>query len=155
MVTLLLNPGGRGGWGVRMASFAAWALAAGLAVFWGLRLFSGGLSAPVPVPPSAAIALDAAGVARALGAGAVAPAAQAPMAPASSRYALRGLLAGRDSGGGAAVIAIGGQPAKPFRVGAAVEPGVVLQSVSLREARLGPSMDAPSTMVLSLPLPAR
>ena len=52
-----------------------------------------------------------------------------------------------------AVIAVGNQPAKPFRVGRAVEEGVVLQSVSGREARLGPSVDGPASITLQLSLP--
>ena len=79
-------------------------------------------------------------------------AAQAvPAAP--SRYALLGVYAGRDSGGGAAVIAVGGQPAKAYKVGAQVDEGLVLQSLSAREARLGASPGGPASMTLNLVVP--
>ena len=63
-----------------------------------------------------------------------------------------GVLAGQQSGGGAALIAVDGQPAKPFRVGAVVVDGeLVLQSLGRREARLGASRGAPTTLTLELP----
>ena len=49
------------------------------------------------------------------------------------QFTLIGVLSGRSSGGGAALIAVDGKPAKPFRVGAAVDEGLVLQA--LAEAR--------------------
>ena len=63
---------------------------------------------------------------------------------------LLGVLAGTASGGGAALIAVDGKPARPYRVGAAVEPGMVVQSLSRREARLGASQDGASTMTLEV-----
>ena len=65
---------------------------------------------------------------------------------------LVGVLAGQQSGGGAALIAVDGQPAKPFRVGAVVVDGeLVLQSLGRREARLGASRGAATTLTLELP----
>ena len=78
-------------------------------------------------------------------------AARAPVASLASRFALIGVLAGRSSGGGAALIAVDGQPAKPFRVGAAVDEGLLLQSLDPRQARLGASMDGPATLTLDMP----
>jgi general secretion pathway protein C len=46
---------------------------------------------------------------------------------------------------------VDGQPAKPYRVGAAVEPGLVLQALGPRRAELGPAMGAPATLTLDMP----
>ena len=70
-------------------------------------------------------------------------------APVVSRYALVGVLAGRDSGGGAAVIAVGNQPAKPFRV-APWKRGA--WSVSAAR-RAWASVDGPASITLRLSLP--
>lgn len=154
MVTLSLNRGQARTWHVKAATFVIWLLAAGVVAFWAMRLGNGGAGAPVPPAPAEPLQVDAPALAQALGGVAAAQGAVAPAAaPVVSRYALVGVLAGRDSGGGAAVIAVGNQPAKPFRVGRAVEDGVVLQSVSGREARLGPRVDGPASITLQIPLP--
>ena len=70
---------------------------------------------------------------------------------AASRFVLMGVLAGTASGGGAALIAVDGKPAKPYRVGANVEPGLVLQSLGKGAARLGASMDGATTLALEMP----
>src|SRR6218665_2844144 len=46
------------------------------------------------------------------------PGAAAPVAAPPGRFALIGVLSGRRSGGGAALIAVDGKPARPFRIGA-------------------------------------
>lgn len=143
-------------WLPRTGSFAMWLLAAASAVYWGLKLpapAGGSMPAPVVAAPSAPV--DPAAVARLLGAmPAAAGASQAPAAPpASSRFALVGVAAGRSSGG-AALIAIDGKPARPFRVGATVEEGLVLQSVVPRKATLGPA-GGPAAFTLEMPLPKR
>ena len=153
MVTLSLNRGQLRTWHVKAATFVLWLLAAGVVAFWAMRLGSGGAAQSVPPAPAEALQIDAPALAQALG-GVAAPEAAAPAAASVvARYALVGVLAGRDSGGGAAVIAVGNQPARPFRVGRAVDDGVVLQSVSAREARLGPRVDGPASITLQLPLP--
>ena len=80
-----------------------------------------------------------------LGAG---PAAEAP-GPAQ-RFQLLGIVAGT-RGGGAALIAVDGQPARPFAVGAQLAPGFVLQRLAVREAVLAEAMDGPPRLVLPLP----
>jgi general secretion pathway protein C len=47
---------------------------------------------------------------------------------------------------------VGGKAAKPFRVGAQVEPGLVLQSLDRREAHLGATVDGPTAQTLMVPL---
>ena len=135
---------------VKLTTLLLWAAAAGVIVFWGLR-FAGGSEAQMPLPPAVQpVQVNAQAMAKALGAVAL-PAAPAA-APVASRYALLGVLAGHDSGGGAAVITVAGKPAKAFRVGESVEEGVILQSLAAREARLGPA-GGPAAMVLQLPKP--
>ena len=53
---------------------------------------------------------------------------------------------------GAALIAVDGKPAKPFRVGAAVDEGLVLQALGPRQAQLGRDADGPATLTLDMPL---
>jgi general secretion pathway protein C len=85
--------------------------------------------------------------ARSLGAAPV----QAAVAPTlASRFQLQGVMAGGPDAG-AALIAVDGKPAKPYRVGAVVADGLVLQSTQGRRISLGAAMDAPQTLVLELP----
>ncbi|MBV7540107.1 general secretion pathway protein C [Acidovorax sp. sic0104] len=141
-------------WGVRLGTLALWAAAGASMVFWGLRLSAPAAGTPAPVVLPVAVAPDAQALARLLGAGpAVASAAPAaPVATLASRFSLIGVLSGRASGGGAALIVVDGKPAKPFRVGAAVDEGLVLQALGPRQAQLGGSMDGPATLTLDMPL---
>lgn len=107
------------------------------------------------VTPLAAVAApqpqtDVASVARALGAlPQQSQAEAAPVAPAS-RYLLLGVVS-RPGQRGAALISLDGQPPRPYTVGAALEGGLVLQSVDRRSVKLGPQRDGPSSVELSLP----
>jgi general secretion pathway protein C len=95
--------------------------------------------------------VDSLAVARVLGAQPVASAApNAPAAPTGTQYQLQGVVAA-SAAGGAALIAVNGQPPRPYRVGASLEGGLVLQAVSRRSARLGASMNGPATVELTLP----
>jgi len=136
-------------WPVAGATFTLWALVAASAVYWGLKFTApaGGTTAAVAsrnaAPP------DPAAIARLLGAGPAAAAA-APVASLSSRFVLVGVVASA-SHHGAALIAVDGRPARPFRVGAALDEGVVLQSVAARRAVLAASADGPALVTLELP----
>ncbi len=132
-------------WGVRLTTLVIWALAAASAAYWGLRLSASGPGLTTAAAPPAASAPDAQAMARLLGAVA------APVPVASSRFALVGVLAGRSSGGGAALIAVDGKPAKPYRVGAVIDTGLVLQSLGPRQARLGTSAEGPASLTLEMP----
>ncbi|SFD84465.1 general secretion pathway protein C [Paracidovorax konjaci] len=138
-----------GPWGVRLGTLALWVLAGASVVYWGLKLAvrPAPLSAPVaaPAPPQP----DALALARLLGAGPAAPSAPAAREP--SRYALQGVLAGTASGGGAALIAVDNQPARPFRLGATVAEGLVVQALGRRQVRLGPSATGETTVTLEVP----
>ena len=138
-------------WAVRLATLVLWLLAGGSAVYWGLRLSAPAQGAPVPVVAAPLPTPDAQALARLLGVvDAQAPAAP-PVASVASRFALVGVLAGRSSGAGAALIAIDSRPAKPFRVGAQVDAGLVLQSVGQRQARLGVALRSPTLVTLEIP----
>lgn len=146
---MLTNPSRR--WLPGAGAFAVWALAVASAAFWGLK-YSAAPGGPVVLPVGAATTApaDPAAVARFLGTG---PAAAPTAAPAlASRFALVGVVAGKTSGAGAALIGIDGKPPKPFRVGTKVEEGLVLQSVAPRRAVLGASREGPATVTLEIPL---
>ncbi len=135
-------------WTLRGLTLVVWALAAASVAYWGLRLLARpGMPAPAPLAASALVASDPAVVARLLGA---TPAQAAPQASLASRFALSGVVAGAP-GGGAALIAVDGKPASPFRVGSAVEEGLVLQSASARQATLGETRGGPALVTLDMP----
>jgi general secretion pathway protein C len=142
----------------RLSAFVVWALVAATAVFWGLRL----LARPQPAP-AYALTVGEATVARGdlsrlFGAAPVAAtASNQPMAPElSSRFKLLGLMAPKPSSVepahrvGYALIAVDGKPARPFAVGASLDSGLVLQSVSLRTASIGP-VDGAAAVRLEMP----
>jgi len=139
-------------WTVRGATFALWALALASAVAWALKLGGSGDAVPVPAPSVRPVpAADPAAIARLLGGGPAAAGLAAPVVSLASRFQLMGVVAGIHYGGGAALIAVDGKPAKPFRVGASVEEGVVLQSVRGRQAVLG-ALNGPALVTLEVPL---
>ena len=138
-------------WAVRLATLVLWLLAGGSVVYWGLRLSAPAQGVPLAAVAPALPAPDAQALARLLGAvDAQAPLA-APAASVASRFALVGVLAGRSSGAGAALIAVDSRPAKPYRVGAQVDAGLVLQSVGPRQARLGAALRGPTLVTLEVP----
>lgn len=143
-------PPGGAAWGVRLATFVLWLLATASVAYWGLRLAGRPEQAALPAVATAPAAPDVQAIARLLGAGAAPVAAAVPQPSLASRFALIGVLAGQQSGGGAALIAIDGRPPKPYRVGAQVEDGLVLLALGPREARLGPP-GGPATLTLELP----
>jgi general secretion pathway protein C len=145
---MVSNPGNR--WAVAGGTFLLWGLAAASAVYWAIKLGSGPGTVPIAPPAPSAPAPDPAAIARLLGSTPVAAAA-APVASLSSRFTLLGVVAESD-GGGAALISVDGKPPKPYRVGASVDEGLVLQSVQARRATIGTSMQSPPAVTLDLPL---
>ncbi|QEA13375.1 type II secretion system protein N [Comamonas flocculans] len=139
-------------WSLRLATLGLWLLCGASLAWWAIRLARAPAVAPVPVAAAEPPAVDAAALARLLGAS---PAVVSDAAePESAHLVLRGVLAGTRSGQGAALIAVGDKPAKPYRVGAQVAPGLVVQSLGAREARLGAALDGAATMTLELPRPS-
>ncbi|QNP49886.1 general secretion pathway protein C [Diaphorobacter aerolatus] len=136
-------------WKVSAGTFVLWFLAIACVVFWGLRLSASPLGQGAPALPSVPTVVDVPALVRLLG-GTEVVAKAAPVEP--TRYTLVGVLAGTRSGRGAALIEVDGKPAKPFRIGAQVADGLVLQSVNKREARLGAATDGPVSMTLQMPL---
>lgn len=138
-------------WAVAGSTFLLWALVAGSAVFWGLKMSARSATLPTaPVATRAPAAANPVAVAKLLGA-TPATAAAAPAAPTlASRLTLVGVVAST-SHHGAALISIDGKPAKPFRVGAPIEEGVVLQSVQDRSAVLAGSPGGQVLVTLELP----
>ena len=138
--------------GPTVAAGVLW-LAAGLSAgYWVLLAWGRTPATPVAAAPMALPVADAALVARALGVlPTVAPTdmAQAPVA-APSRYVLLGVVAVGPAQG-AALIGMDGQPPRPYRVGAVLDGGLVLQSVGRSSVRLGPALQGPATVELSLP----
>jgi general secretion pathway protein C len=96
-------------------------------------------------------AADPAAIARLLGSAPVAGAVPVAAPSLASRFQLLGVAAGVASGGGAAVISVDGKPARPYRVGAAIEEGLVLQSVKGRTATLAATPVGPPLLTLELP----
>jgi len=140
----------------RLSAFVIWSLVAATAVFWALRLGS----RPTPVPPYAVAVGNSVAVrgdlTRLFGAPPrpTVTAVAAPEAP--SRFKLVGVMAPRSSaartepGHGLALIAVDGKPPKAYAVGARLDSDLVLQSVGLRTASIGPSKGSSSVM-LELP----
>lgn len=143
-------------WAPAATGVVLW-LAAGLSAgYWGLQLLGRSASVPVPPLPTSPVPPDSALVARALGALGARPAVVDDAAPAvagDARYVLQGVVGDRGDGV-AALIAVGGRPARPFRVGMAVDEGLVLHSVQGRIARLAATTRAAPTVELRLPDPA-
>jgi general secretion pathway protein C len=124
------------------------------AALWGYRLFV----KPIPVPAHAGSASTAQSLrgdpVLLLGATPEAPAdeAEEPLAVAASRFQLLGVVAPRAAAAsreGLALIAIDGKPARAYRVGAAVDGELVLQTVRARGADLG-ARGGPPAVALNL-----
>ena len=147
---MLTTPPSR--WAVHGLTFALWAMASASAVYWGLKLMARPTAALAPVAGARSpVVPDPAAVARLLGS-VQAPAAlgmPAPVASLASRFNLVGVVA-RPSRSGIALISVDGKPAKPFRVGSAIEEGLVLQAVEGRRAVIGPAK-GPAAVTLDLP----
>ncbi len=143
----------------RLAAFVIWSFVAATAVFWALRF---GVT-PAPVPPNA-VAIGKTSplrgdLTRLFGAAPLIAAAGPEAAPeAASRFRLIGVMAPKRAGEtapyGLALIAVDGKPAKAFRVGSSLDDGLVLQSVGLRTAAIGPRQGERSVLLELPALPA-
>jgi general secretion pathway protein C len=138
-------------WGVRLTTLAIWALAAASAAYWGLRLSAGAPEMLAPAAAPAPVVADGQAMAQLLGAVTAQAAPQEAAPSLASRFVLVGVLAGQQGGSGAALIAVDGKPAKPYRVGAMVDVGLALQSLGPRQARLGAGLDGVATVTLEMP----
>ncbi|MEO8060480.1 MAG: hypothetical protein ABI671_19355 [Burkholderiales bacterium] len=140
----------------RLSAFVIWALVAATAVFWGLRLWARPVEAPPYTVPVGDVAVARGDLSRLLGATPLAAAAVVATPEAASRFRLIGIVAPKATaasaqpGHGVALIAVDGNPPKAFVVGSALDTDMVLQSVSLRTAAIGP---AQGTTAVTLELP--
>ena len=138
-------------WWLRTSTLVLAALAAGSATFWALRFM-----APAAVLPSAEISVGSAalthplGIARLLGGARTESVAPALDNAVANPLKLLGIVAS-PSERGYALIAVGPLPAKPYRVGEAITPTLMLQSVTPRSASLAGSREGPVAQVLELP----
>ena len=138
-------------WWPRGASFVLAALAAASASFWALKASAVNTATSVSAAAIAGpVVIDATSVARALGDGPGVTPTAAPTVSLASRFAMLGVLADQHSTG-AALLSVDGKPAKPYRVGDAIEEGLVLQSVQGRKAAFGQKLGAPALLTLELP----
>jgi len=138
----------------RWTGFFIWALVAASVAFWGIKVFA----ATRPVPPGAQApqAVTANGPMERLFGAVVVPTVAADVPPPqSSRFQLMGVIAppAGSAQGGFAIIALDGQPARTWRVGAGVDGNTTLLSVSKRGAEFGPP-GGPASFTLQLPEPS-
>ena len=131
-----------------LVSLVVWGAVAYSAVSWGLQ-WSALEASPTQAAPTASAVpeVNTAAVAQTLGAAPV-PTAAAPTL--ASRFQLLGVMAGGATQA-AALMAVDGQAAKPYRVGALVAEGWVLQSAQDRRVSLVSTQDGTQTLVLALP----
>jgi general secretion pathway protein C len=140
----------------RLSAFVVWALVAATAVFWGLRLWTRSAEAPQYTVPVGDAAVARGDLSRLLGVTPVAAAVAAVTPEAAARFRLIGIMAPKASaasaqpGQGVALIAVDGKPPKAFVVGSSLDTDLVLQSVSLRTAAIGPAQGA-AAVTLELP----
>ncbi len=133
------------------ATLWVWVLAASCVGYWILQIASnpkpGNRIMTAAANGPEANALDASSLARLLGA--TAPLAATPVSN-SSRFALKGVVSGA-LGQEAALIVIDDKPAKAFRVGSAIEDGLILQSATARKVTLAATPGGPVLMTLEMP----
>ena len=140
----------------RWTGFFIWALVAASTAFWGFKIFAA--TRPVPFGAQAPLAAipPAGPMVRLFGAVVVPTAPAEVQHPESERFQLVGVIAPRGDESpraGLAIVAIDGQPAKPWHVGATLDGNTTLLSVAKRTADFGPT-GGPSAFTLQLPEPA-
>ncbi|MEO7152482.1 MAG: hypothetical protein ABIX46_12350 [Burkholderiaceae bacterium] len=144
----------------RLCGFLVWALVAASVVFWGLRLFVKGPAAPANALSVAESVAGRGDLTRLFGQPPAPVEAATALEPAlASRFRLYGVMAPRSAAGasatqGLALIAVDGKAARPYAVGASVDNDLVVQSVSLRTAAIGPARGTTSVLLeLAPPAP--
>ena len=135
----------------RIATTFVWASVVASGWFWtqaiiSAHVFSAVDAAPLPMPPDTTSTVA---LARLFGATSLPQAGPGP-SPAD-RFVLSGVIAS-NVGQGAALIAVDGKSAQPFKVGSMLAPGFVLVSVAPREAMLAEEINSPVRFTLTLPL---
>lgn len=108
-----------------------------------------GASNTASIPFSSSTAPPPEVLARLLGAQ---PSAPAVVASPAERFKVMGVIASA-SGQGTALVAVDGQPPRPFKVGAELAPGFVIRSVSQKELTLATRPGGDALVTLPLPEP--
>ena len=139
-------------WFPALTTFVVWTLAAAAVAYWVLQLAGG--SAPASTVPSV-VRLSPnepaqSDVQKALGLMSTATADTLPGVDVSTRFVLSGVVAS-GSGQGSALIAVDGQSPKAFKAGQTLVDGVVLKSLSARQARLAATLQGAVTVILEMP----
>jgi general secretion pathway protein C len=137
-------------WRTRVVTFFLAAAAAASLAFWSLKWPMAVRTDRVATLELAAPTVDSAKLAQLLGFSANGPGALVPIANAAARFKLIGLIA-QGSQRGSALIAVDGEPAKPFRVGELVTDGMLLQTVKGRSVMLAPEMTGNPGVTLEMP----
>jgi general secretion pathway protein C len=137
-------------WRTRVVTFFLAAAAAASIAFWSLKWPMAARTDRVATLELAPATIDSAKLAQLLGFSASGTGASAPMANTAARYKLIGLIA---QGGqhGSALIAVDGEPAKPFRVGELLTDGMILQAVKVHSVTLAADMSGNQGLTLELP----
>jgi len=137
-------------WLTGLSTLLIWTAAAAVLAYWVLQFagVSGPASQAGTLARSAAVEPALADVQKALGSVAATPSAD--ISDANARCVLSGVVA-LNSGQGAALIAVDGQPPKAFKVGQTVVEGLLLQSLAPRQARLAATLDGPTLSRLDMP----
>ena len=132
-------------------SFGVWTLTAAAGTAWVLALWPTDQRPVATVAMGSPAATDLAGlqadIGKVLGRQPEHVAAEPALA---SRLGLWG-VAQAGSSEAVALISVDGQTPKPVRRGSEVQPGLMLQSVTVNEARLGSSLNSAPTVVLPMP----
>ncbi|MGH8797056.1 MAG: type II secretion system protein N [Caldimonas sp.] len=140
----------------RLSAFVIWALFAATAVYWGLHLAVHAGAVPAHAVALGDTSAGRADLTRLLGAPPVDAVAAAAAPEAAARFHLLGIMAQKrthaagPSHGGLALIAVDGKPARAYAVGAHLDSELVLQSVSMRTASIGPAQGE-HVVVLEVP----
>lgn len=141
----------------RLLTLTLWALVLASVVFWGLKVFAPRTGVPATAQTPARTLAMGGELRRLLGTSQVADEGdEDELADASDRFHLLGVVAPRGAGQspqGVALIAVGDQPPKAWRTGAALDENTVLLAVGPRSVQLGPR-GGPPTTELTLPDPS-
>ena len=133
-----------------MATFLLWGIATASLVAWGLAFWpNDGKPLVGSIANGPAVATrEAADLGKVLGVGKA-----ATTKPESPSLVSRLVLVGVAKSGSeiSALIAVDGQPAKPFAKGMEVLPGLMLQSVTLQQAQLGAGIGGSAQLSLDMP----
>ena len=135
-----------------LITFVVWAAVATSVIGWGLKIRHATAPSQLAMPVSAVGAeVTPATLARSLGGGGQSAQPANPVSGGDrGRFGLVGVVASGESSG-VALIAIDGKPARPYRVGAEVADGWVVEKLGSRSAVLGPREGQGGKLEIAMP----